>query len=151
MNQTINNNIQSEIVKIDDLMDAAKSLLDAFISGVYGFEKTTAIAWTLHCYYTGIEKILSLIYQDLQMKLEKSSDWHKTLLGFAFEQNRTKGRLFKVELRSLLIDYLKFRHRVRNIYPHELLCHKMLHLVINLQDNWQKVKHSFIDFIEDSK
>lgn len=81
-----------------------------------------AIAFNLHDFYTGVERIFLRIAQDLDGSVPQGAEWHKELLR-QMEENLPGIRSAAIKSESLvreLNDLRGFRHVARNIYTCEL-------------------------------
>lgn len=80
------------------------------------------VALNLHSFYTGLEKLFQDIAKTLNERLSPdSSKWHEALLRqMATEVAGIRPAVISLSSRDALIEYRKFRHLVRNIYPFRL-------------------------------
>lgn len=75
----------------------------------------------LHDFYTGVERILLRIANELEGEPPQSQSWHKDLLDeMSVELEGIRPPVIGDELRNKLEEYLRFRHLFRGIYGFEL-------------------------------
>ena len=98
-NDTIDDIIK-EIAKIDDMFVTSKHLMKKYTSVPIGFIEISSIGCVLHSYYTGIEKIITLIFQDDQTNVHGKERWHLKLLDRAFELNDDGKSVFQNEIKK---------------------------------------------------
>ena len=80
-----------------------------------------ARASMLHDLYTGVERILIKIAEELGGGIPRSEQWHRDLLrSMAMELPDLRPAVFSRELHDLLVPYLRFRHFFRNVYGYVL-------------------------------
>lgn len=80
-----------------------------------------SVAFNLHGFYTGLERIFSVIAEYLDGRLPQGAFWHQQLL----EQMTTANPPFRPAVLSLSVgerlnDFRGFRHVVRNVYYYRL-------------------------------
>lgn len=81
----------------------------------------TAMAASIEKCYSGTERILKNLLQELDGTIPSSHDWHRQLIDRAASVG-PHGRppLFNEELSKTFHDLRSFRHRERNAYMHDL-------------------------------
>lgn len=81
----------------------------------------TAMAASIEKCYSGTERILKNLLQELDGSIPSSHDWHRQLIDRAGSVG-PHGRppLFNDELSKTFHDLRSFRHRERNAYMHDL-------------------------------
>lgn len=97
-------------------------------------------ALDLHAFYTGIERMFELIASDLDESRPGSPHWHRDLLaqmGLALPDVRPA--VVRPETRAALVEYLEFRHVVRNVYTFNLRPDRVAELVNGLQPAYRLV------------
>jgi hypothetical protein len=111
-------------------------------------ERKRAFASLLHDFYTCIEKIFQTIAKNIDDFMPEGEQWHKALLeqmNLPLEDRRPQ--VISDKLVQALLDYLVFRHRVRNIYGFQLDWERMDSLINDMPDILQKVKEELEAFI----
>lgn len=87
-------------------------------------------ALKLHNFYTASERIFERIAGDIDGGVPQTQDRHLRLLrAMSTEIPEVRPRVLSANLSERLVDYLRFRHLVRNIYGFELDERKMVPLV----------------------
>jgi len=95
------------------------------------FVESTALK--LHNFYTGCERIFERIAGEINGALPATPDWHFRLLQtMALDVPRLRPAVIDETLARDLVEYLRFRHLVRNIYGFELSEEKLQPLVDEL-------------------
>jgi hypothetical protein len=97
-------------------------------------------ALDLHAFYTGVERMLELIASDLDESRPASPHWHRDLLlqmGLALPDVRPA--VLRPETSGALVEYLEFRHVVRNVYTFNLRPERVAELVNGLRPTYQLV------------
>lgn len=98
-------------------------------------------ALKLHNFYAGCERIFEKIADEVNGGVPKTPDWHLRLLRtMALEIPEVRPRILTSELADRLVDYLRFRHLVRNIYGFELEDDKMAPLVKEIESVYGDLK-----------
>jgi hypothetical protein len=76
-----------------------------------------ARASILHDFYSGMERILLRIAQELNGGVPSSEHWHRELLlDMTLHLDSVRPAVMSRELHDLLLPYLGFRHLFRNVY-----------------------------------
>ena len=78
------------------------------------------LALKLHSFYTGCERIFSLIATELNGGVPSGSDWHKRLLDRMSTEREGRIAVVRPETAKQLREILGFRHVVRSLYGFEL-------------------------------
>ncbi len=108
-----------------------------------------AVAYDLHGFYTGLERIFQSVADTIDDHLPVGQNWHKELLGqMAREIKNIRPALLSEKSAELLDEYMRFRHRIRNIYSFNLLPDRIKGLVERLPDVYEQVKSNLIDFAQ---
>ena len=72
-------------------------------------------ALDLHAFYTGVERLLELIASDLDESRPATPHWHRDLLAqMSLVIPDVRPAVLRTETSAALIEYLEFRHVVRN-------------------------------------
>ncbi len=111
-----------------------------------------SIALKLHNFYTGCERIFTLISQELNGGIPQSQDWHIRLLRkMTLNIDSIRPAVLSRKTASLLDEYRSFRHVVRHIYGFELKLTRMSPLLDNFDNALEAFEtdiHSFIAFLK---
>lgn len=109
-------------------------------------------ALKLHNFYTACERIFERIAGVLNGAVPQTQDWHLRLLRtMSLDIPELRPRVITEELAERLIDYLRFRHLVRNVYGFSLEEGRMEGLVSALPETAREVAAqigAFVDQVE---
>lgn len=108
----------------------------------------SALAATLHSFYTGIENIFKRVSVELDGEPVKGDMWHRDLLLRMKEPTNNRPPLLSSELHDALLDYLRFRHVFRNAYSFDLDWQKMAPLVLHVEETKQELERALDRFLE---
>lgn len=110
------------------------------------------MAYDLHGFYTGLERIFKSIANTIDDRIPAGENWHKELLEqMTLEIEGARPALLSNESRDILDEFMRFRHRVRNIYSFNLIPERVKNLVEKLSAAHEKVKgelFAFVQFLE---
>jgi hypothetical protein len=105
-------------------------------------------ALKLHNFYTALERIFERIAGDLDGGLPQTPDRHLRLLrAMSAEVPEIRPSVLRPDLTERLVDYLRFRHLVRNIYGFELDERKMVPLVETVGEVSRDVEKEIGEFL----
>lgn len=107
-----------------------------------------SLALKFHNFYTGCERIFSLIAVELNGGLPKSSDWHRRLLARMAAERDDRKAVISSETAKLIQEFLAFRHVVRNIYGFELDTERLERLIEKYPLTWNRFEQEIQLFIE---
>jgi hypothetical protein len=109
-------------------------------------------ALKLHNFYTACERIFDRIAGDIDGGMPQTQDWHFRLLrAMSTDIPEVRPAVLTPDLAGRLMDYLRFRHLVRNIYGFELEDRKMAPLVegiLSLQRDLVTEIGKFLAYLE---
>ena len=101
-----------------------------------------AIAFNIHSFYTGLERIFQKIASGIDESMPAGSNWHhELLLQMASEIPGVRPPVISEETKNILEDYLGFRHIVRNIYSYKINPDKIEVLVKKLPDALMRINN----------
>ena len=143
--------IQDELRQIETIVSHAQHDWNEFIrKGEEAYLK--AVAYDLHGFYTGLERIFKSVASTIDDRIPAGEDWHKELLEqMTLEIEGIRPALLSKTDRDLLDEFMRFRHRVRNIYSFNLIPERVKNLVEKLPEAHEKAKRdlsAFIQFLE---
>jgi len=143
--------ILDELRQIDTIVSHAQRDWNEFIR--YGEEAyLKAVAYDLHGFYTGLERIFKSVANTIDDRIPAGENWHKKLLEqMTMEIEGVRPALLSNTARDLLEEFMRFRHRVRNIYSFNLIPERVKNLVEKLSEAHEKAKgdlSAFIQFLE---
>jgi len=140
--------IKFEISQVDMMINETEPLLKLVQNKIPDKIEIAALGLFLHSFYNGIENILKFIVKEEHGKLPSGIKWHKELLDLCFIEINGKSRLFREKVKTILDDYLSFRHLIRNTYSYKLNWDRMEKLVLELEENWNIIKTEILNYIE---
>jgi hypothetical protein len=108
----------------------------------------SALAATLHSFYTGVENIFKRVAVELDREPVRGDAWYRELLQRMKTPTTRRPALLADDLHATLHEYLRFRHVFRNAYSFDLDWQKMSPLVLRLEDTFQKLEKAFDDFLK---
>lgn len=103
------------------------------------------VAAYLHSFFNGIENILKRIFKSFKIPLPSGSSWHTDLLNDAVSKS-----IISNELKTMLTEYLGFRHVFVHSYAMELYEDRMVKLVDNIKPTYQQFKSEINKFTKDN-
>ena len=132
--------------------------LQRLLSGIHGLLRKcrdtapteielSALAATLHSFYTGVENIFKRVAVELDAEPVRGNAWHRDLLQRMKMPATHRPALLPEELHDTLNEYLRFRHVFRNAYSFDLDWQKMSPLVLRLEETLQKLEAALDDFV----
>src|SRR6266705_921196 len=74
----------------------------------------SALAATLHSFYTGVENIFKRVAVELDGETVRGDAWHRDILLRMKTPTTARPVLISNELHDVLLEYLRFRHVFRN-------------------------------------
>jgi len=81
-----------------------------------------ATAYDLHGFYGGLERIFEAVATAIDGSVPGGESWHRDLLQqMGRELPGIRPALFSEETVSLMDEFRRFRHRIRNIYSFNLV------------------------------
>jgi hypothetical protein len=107
----------------------------------------SALAATLHSFYTGTENIFKRVALELDGEPVHGDGWHRELLLRMKMPRAGRPALLSEEPHDTLNEYLRFRHVFRNAYSFDLDWQKMSPLVLRLEETFQKLEEALDDFL----
>lgn len=103
-------------------------------------------------FYMGVEKIFRIISEELDGDVPKGEGWHKKLLyTMTLEIKGVRPAVISKELYIDLLEFLGFRHVVRQAYGFELNEKKLSVLENKFKKTWKKFEKEikkFCNFLE---
>ncbi|MEK7397907.1 MAG: antitoxin [Candidatus Poribacteria bacterium] len=103
----------------------------------------------LQSFYTGIERLFSLIAKHIDCSLPTGKNWHSDLLWqMASDLSNIRPAVIKTERAAILDEFRGFRHRVRNIYSSDILPENVGVLILTLNASWSELYTDLLAFAE---
>ncbi|MGA2750001.1 MAG: hypothetical protein ABSG59_14595 [Verrucomicrobiota bacterium] len=133
--------------------------LQRLLSGIHGLLarcrdtapteiELSALAATLHSFYTGVENIFKRVAVELDGEALRGDAWHRELLMRMNMATAHRPALLSEELHDTLNQYLRFRHVFRNAYSFDLDWRKMSPLVLRLEETFQELEIALEHFLK---
>lgn len=103
----------------------------------------------LHDFYTGLEKIFSLVAPAMNGGLPQGEAWHRELLhSMTLDLPGVRPPLLSHHTEVKLVEYLKFRQVYRNMYGFSLKWPRVRELAEGAVALWPEVDSELIAFLE---
>ena len=140
--------IRDELIQLEKIISHVHSEWNTYMrTGEVAYLK--AVAYDLHGFYTGLEGIFQTVADTIDDRLPGGENWHKDLLRqMGKEIVNVRPALLSDEAIISLEEYLRFRHRVRNIYSFNLIPERVKGLVEGIPEIYKHVKLNLEDFAE---
>jgi hypothetical protein len=138
----------TERAQLQRLLSGIHELLTKCRSKTPSEIELTALAATLHSFYTGIENIFKRVAQELEGEPVRGEAWHRELLLRMKTPTPCRPALLSEELHDALNEYLRFRHVFRNAYSFDLDWQKMSPLVLRMEATFQELEKELDDFLK---
>jgi hypothetical protein len=139
--------IKFELEEVESLFDLYRKELFE-LKGEPNLVELTAFASVLHSFYTGIEKIFSIIAKKVDKNMPYDINWHKTLLFQIAKENEYRAAVISDKTKDELSKYLIFRHFYRHSYSSRLKWEELKKLVIPIHQIWERFKSEISIFLE---
>jgi hypothetical protein len=107
----------------------------------------SALAATLHSFYTGVENIFNRVAVEIDGEPVRGEVWHRELLLRMKAPAAGRPELLSEELHDTFNEYLRFRHVFRNAYSFDLDWQKMSPLVLRLEKTFQQLERALDEFV----
>ncbi len=106
-------------------------------------------ALKMHNFYNACERIFKKIAGDINGEIPATYDWHYRLLkNMTLDIPDLRPPVLTVSLENKLLEYLRFRHIVRNIYGFELDWERLKPLIYNFSNIVSQFKKEIGTFLE---
>lgn len=138
----------AERERLQRLLSAIQPLLTKCCDTAPNEIELSALAATLHSFYTGVENIFKRVALELDGEPVRGDAWHRELLLRMKTATARRPALLSEELHDTLLEYLRFRHVFRNAYSFDLDWQKMSPLVLRLDETLQKLGNTLDDFLK---
>jgi HepT-like protein len=139
----------TEREQLQRLLSGIHPLLSRCRESVPNEIELSALAATLHSFYTGVENIFKRISMELDGEPVRGDNWHRELLQRMKMPSPHRPALLPEALHDELLEYLRFRHVFRNAYSFDLDWRKMSHLVLKLEEAFMQLEQALDVFIKD--
>lgn len=110
-----------------------------------------SVALNLHGFYSGLERVFTLIAETIDGSLPQGENWHLLLLQQMMEETpHVRPAVISKEVGRRLNEYRGFRHIVRNVYTYRFDPAKVEKLVRDAPGLFAQLKaelSAFADFL----
>jgi len=106
------------------------------------------IAFKLHNFYTGCERVFSLVAIELNGGLPNGGDWHRQLLARMQTEQTDRKAVVTPQTAEKIKAFLSFRHVIRDIYGFELDAERIENLLAQYPTAWSQFERDVSDFIK---
>ena len=106
-----------------------------------------SVALNLHDFYAGLERLFEGVGKTVDQHVPSDSHWHQKLLKqMQTEIPQVRPPILSEEGVTLLSEFLRFRHVVRNVYAYNLDPERLDLLVQKMRPTFQLIRSSLNDF-----
>lgn len=106
-----------------------------------------SVALNLHGFYSGLERVFTLIAETIDGSLPQGENWHLLLLQQMMEETpRVRPAVISMEVGRRLNEYRGFRHVVRNVYTYKFDPSKVEKLVLSADDLFTQLSAELLAF-----
>ncbi len=145
--------------EIDDLERVRARAVRSWVAlgrGASDADQTAAyldsVAFNLHGFYSGVERLLELAAQTLDGELPVGNAWHRDLVDqVAAAAPGVRPAVIGPETAAALDELRRFRHLARNAYATNLVPGRVARLVDVLRAAWPRLREellAFADFLD---
>lgn len=107
-----------------------------------------SVVFNLHSFYSGVEQIFEIVAKDVDEEVPSGSRWHKDLLDqMSVALPEIRPALISNGTKQELIEFLTFRHLVRDIYTFEIKPEKLERLVKMFPETFEHLMKDINDFL----
>ena len=108
-----------------------------------------AAALDLHGFYAGLERLFELIADQVDESQPAGRHWHRDLLAqMSLAVADVRPTVLSAETHDAAVEYLEFRHVVRNVYTFNLRPERVAELVGSLRPAFDLVRRDVLTFVE---
>ena len=150
MDNKLKEKIEYEIIRINQLFDSGKPLLDLCKIKEPDFIEASAAGSFLQSFYNGNESIILLIFKALNENIPNDFHWHKKLFEMTFENNDKRTAIYRCEYKEEFAEYLSFRHYFRHSYGYEIDWKRLKPLINGVEKLWENIRNDINKFIENN-
>ncbi len=138
--------IREELVQVERVVAAVRRDWEEYVRQA-DEAYLKAVAYDLHGFYTGLERIFRSVADTIDDNVPEGEYWHRNLLlQIAGHIENVRPALLSEETAANLQEYMRFRHRIRNIYSFNLVPERIEGLVGRLPAVHEKVRANLEDF-----
>ena len=140
--------IETELRNLERIVEEVKQFL-ASVPDAPGTFEIAGVAKYVHDFYNGVERIFERVAVRLDGGLPSGDLWHTQLLeqmAAPFEDARPA--VIDLMLQKRLVDFLKFRHRIRHTYSYELEWPRVKERANELGEIMQQLRKALETFMQ---
>jgi hypothetical protein len=138
----------TEREQLQRLLSGIQTLLSKCRKSAPNEIELSALAATLHSFYTGVENIFKRVSVELDGETLRGDNWHRELLLRMKAPTLRRPALMPEALHDELLEYLRFRHVFRTAYSFDLDWRKMSHLVLKLEETFKQLESALDAFMK---
>jgi len=106
-----------------------------------------SVALNLHGFYSGLERIFTLIAETVDGSVPQGENWHMLLLQqMNMERPRVRPAVISESVSKSLNEFRGFRHVVRNVYTYHFDPAKVEKLVRNAPKLFKQIRDELLAF-----
>jgi len=107
----------------------------------------SAAALDLHNFYASTERLFELIAVEIDKSQPTTGRWHRDLLAqMGLNVVNVRPAVLSQSTHAALVDYLEFRHVVRNVYTFNLRPLRVIELIQNVRSTFGLVQLDLLAF-----
>lgn len=146
MDEITKQKILFEISQIDEHLSKSSILIKKCKLQEPDYVELCAIGSIIQSFYNGIENIFLLIAKNVDESVPNKGKWHSELLANMSVCTEEREAVISVRLKTILTDYMNFRHFFRHSYGYSIKWEKVSYLFLELDNNWTNIKQELQSF-----
>ena len=142
--------LRTELAALEQVVERAEGALPKAIRQPQDQDYfLAAAALDLHGFYAGLERLFELVAREIDESLPTGRHWHRDLLAqMSLSVPDARPAVLSSESRSTLVEYLEFRHVVRNVYTFNLRPERVTELVRGLRPVFDLARRDLLTFAD---
>ena len=145
--------IQQELRELDHVVARAERAIQAARNRPEDQDLyIDSAALNLHDFYAGLERVFQQIGSTVDGNIPTGHNWHRELLQqMQSDLPDLRPPVLSTEVVSILDEFLRFRHVLRNVYAFQFDPERIARLVNQLRSTWSQVQTeltTFASFLE---
>lgn len=133
---------------LDTLVDSFRPLISELASGVSPtLFDLNALGSFLQSYFNGIENIFRQIAKVVDRAMPQGESWHRELMKAMSAATASRRAVISDEMRTVLKDYMDFRHVFRHGYGFRLDWARMGPLVRGAEEHLRTLENELDQFL----
>jgi hypothetical protein len=140
--------LRAELGVLEQLVDRAEGATQRAAEAPQDAQYfAAAAAFDLHSFYSGVERLLELVATEIDGGQPTGRHWHRDLLAqMALDVSGVRPPVLAAETTAALVEYLNFRHVVRNVYAVQLRSARVIELVNGLRPAFDLARRDLLAF-----